>query len=132
MTTTMITPPPAGPYRPPSVYGRRLRPYRPPSMFIDEGVQISSIRRINFDEYCEKNIELLNKFNNTRLNLLPCDDDKCECSICMSDDTHPSLMKGKLSCGHIFHEHCIKQWFSHSKNTCPYCRCVIDVNSLVQ
>jgi hypothetical protein len=26
-----------------------------------------------------------------------------------------------LSCGHVFHETCIKQWFQTSR-TCPYCR----------
>ena len=130
---TITTPP--GPYRPPSVYGRPPpRPYRPPSMFVHENVtQTSSVRRINFDEYCDKNIELLNLFNNTHLNLLPCNNDTCECSICMSDDDNNlSSNKGKLSCGHTFHEHCIKQWFLKSKNTCPYCRCVIDVNALIQ
>ncbi len=126
----IITTPPRQ-YRPPSIYGRPPRPYRPPSMFVDENEQPPSVRRIDFDEYCDKNIILLNKIENARLNLLPCNDDKCECSICMSDATTPSL-KGKLPCGHTFHEHCIKQWFLQSKNTCPYCRYVIDVNSLIQ
>ena len=125
MSTTMITPP--RPYRPPSIYGRPPRPYRPPSMFVHEDVRTSSVRRINFDDYCDENVELLN----AHLKLLPCNDDTCECSICMSDDTTAHL-KGKLPCGHTFHENCIKQWFLHSKNTCPYCRCVIDVNSLIQ
>ena len=134
MATTMIITTPPRLYRPPSIYGRPPRPYRPPSMFVHEDVQTSSVRRINFDEYCDENVELLNRFNNnTHLSLLPCNDDTCECSICMSDDTTTtSLKKGKLSCGHTFHEHCIKQWFLQSKNTCPYCRCVIDVNSLIQ
>lgn len=129
-TTMIITPP--RPYRPPSIYGRPPRPYRPPSMFVHEDVHASSIRRINFDEYCDENVEMLNRFNNARLKLLPCNDDTCECSICMSDDITSSSLKGKLPCGHTFHENCIKQWFLHSKNTCPYCRCVIDVNSLIQ
>jgi len=128
MASTVITMTPPGPYHPPSVYRRPIRPYRPPSMFIHENIQTSSVRRINFDEYCDENIHLSDRLNNTRLKLLPCDDDKYECSICMSNDT-PSL-KGKLLCGHTFHESCIKQWFLHSKKTCPYCRCVIDVNSL--
>lgn len=45
------------------------------------------------------------------------------CSICMTDlcetfNCHPNR---RLSCGHIFHNQCIKKWLVHSV-TCPNCR----------
>lgn len=44
-----------------------------------------------------------------------------ECVICLSNvDT-----EYKLSCGHSFHENCIKKWMD-SNNSCPICRKEID------
>ena len=31
---------------------------------------------------------------------------------------------GKLSCGHGYHVHCIKQWLSR-KNACPLCKTAV-------
>ena len=41
-----------------------------------------------------------------------------KCSICC-DDVYP--VNFKLSCGHMFHKHCIKKWNNINK-TCPICR----------
>jgi hypothetical protein len=50
-----------------------------------------------------------------------------ECPICMEDITDLSVQK-TLSCGHVFHTHCIKQWFVKVNNhNCPMCRRHIDV-----
>lgn len=42
------------------------------------------------------------------------------CSICLvhfspQEEVHP------LSCGHVFHENCIQEWFK-DRDTCPMCR----------
>lgn len=42
------------------------------------------------------------------------------CSICQ-EDFEASEEVGRLSCGHGYHVHCIKQWLSR-KNACPLCK----------
>ncbi len=42
------------------------------------------------------------------------------CSICL-DHYHKNDRVGTLSCGHTFHEDCIRSWFAQQK-TCPLCR----------
>lgn len=130
----MSTPSPIRrPYYPPSLSRdvasmrrhRNIRPYRPPSLFDEDNTHFVPrvVRQLNFDECCVK-IE-------KSLSLLPCNEDENnECSICMSTQDELSSM-GRLHCGHTFHNHCIKTWFLMSKNTCPYCRSEIDVNSLM-
>jgi hypothetical protein len=121
------------PYRPPSLFGnspvfaRTVRPYRPPSLFGDtESVFVP--RQLNFTE-CGVEVNTLHeKLKKNKLNLPICGMD-CECSICMSDENDND--KGTLPCGHTFHNHCITQWFLSSKNTCPNCRHIIDVNTLL-
>ena len=46
------------------------------------------------------------------------------CSVCMDKLTNPI----QLSCGHLFCEDCISQWFE-KKTTCPLCRKVIKKGS---
>ncbi len=127
MIATQITSP-RGPYLPPSVYGhastptrvrspRTTRPYRPPSMFP---------RRLDFD-----NIEV-NLTSNERITIvLPMCKHQCECTICMTEENEPTPTVGMLPCGHAFHNGCIQQWFMTS-NTCPNCRSCVDVQALMQ
>jgi hypothetical protein len=52
-----------------------------------------------------------------------------ECCICLdneseNDNEHENTTKKQwllLSCGHMFHEQCITQWFTQ-QDTCPVCR----------
>lgn len=53
--------------------------------------------------------------------------DKCDnqtCHVCMEEfDQKESKSDAiKLSCSHIFHQHCIKRWLCKEKVTCPVCR----------
>ncbi|WVZ99499.1 hypothetical protein U9M48_044782 [Paspalum notatum var. saurae] len=45
------------------------------------------------------------------------------CSICQ-EEFEPNEETGKLSCGHGYHVHCIKQWLSR-KNACPVCKTTV-------
>ena len=47
------------------------------------------------------------------------------CSVCMDELTKPI----KLSCGHVFCEACIAQWFE-KEDTCPLCRKAVKRNGL--
>ena len=47
------------------------------------------------------------------------------CSVCMDELTKPV----KLSCGHVFCEACIAQWFE-KEDTCPLCRKAVKRNGL--
>lgn len=47
------------------------------------------------------------------------------CSVCMDELTRPI----KLSCGHVFCEACIAQWFE-KEDTCPLCRKAVKQNGL--
>eukprot|EP00122_Pirum_gemmata_P012087 Pgem_evm1s11219 len=46
-----------------------------------------------------------------------------ECAICFEeykkDSSVPECVL-ELKCGHVFHDSCIRPWFSHA-NTCPSC-----------
>jgi len=43
-----------------------------------------------------------------------------ECCICFSEYSNEKTI-GKLNCEHMFHNNCIKNWFSNT-GTCPMCR----------
>eukprot|EP00854_Cymbomonas_tetramitiformis_P005503 gene5503-6666_t len=45
-----------------------------------------------------------------------------ECSVCCDGIKEKEMMLMLPWCGHLFHEHCIRQWLEHKK-TCPNCRC---------
>ncbi|XP_066367166.1 uncharacterized protein [Miscanthus floridulus] len=45
------------------------------------------------------------------------------CSICQ-EEFEANEETGKLSCGHSYHVHCIKQWLSR-KNACPVCKTTV-------
>ena len=47
------------------------------------------------------------------------------CSVCMDELKCPI----KLSCGHVFCEACIAQWFE-KEDTCPLCRKAVKRNGL--
>ncbi|KAL6848614.1 hypothetical protein ACP4OV_021197 [Aristida adscensionis] len=46
-----------------------------------------------------------------------------KCSICQ-EEFEANEETGKLSCGHNYHVHCIKQWLSR-KNACPVCKTAV-------
>ncbi|VAH22272.1 unnamed protein product [Triticum turgidum subsp. durum] len=50
------------------------------------------------------------------------------CSICQ-EEFEASEEIGKLSCGHGYHVHCIKQWLSR-KNACPLCKVLCSYSPL--
>jgi hypothetical protein len=45
------------------------------------------------------------------------------CSVCLDDFQEEELIKELPLCHHLFHAHCLKQWYEMSKvDTCPVCR----------
>lgn len=52
------------------------------------------------------------------------------CSICL--DKLSSRARTKISCGHFFHVKCITNWVRQDKDTCPNCRCFLDVDNLIR
>lgn len=44
-----------------------------------------------------------------------------ECAICLSTEHGADGNQQTLSCGHVFHVHCIEQWMEVNHN-CPLCR----------
>jgi hypothetical protein len=121
------------PYRPPSVYDttspvhiphNERRPYRPPSMYVNSEY---IPRRLNFETvtFMPTSIE------DEKTIILPMCNKKCECTICMTEEEENTSSVGTLPCGHAFHTYCINKWF-HNNNTCPNCRAIVDVQSLMQ
>jgi hypothetical protein len=54
-----------------------------------------------------------------------------ECSICQEAGI-TNANGGRIgACNHCFHNNCIKKWFSKNKDTCPNCRCHVDLEKLV-
>lgn len=52
----------------------------------------------------------------------------CHCPICIEENRNDYNII--LSCKHIFHSTCIREWFSISnKYICPLCRAVIDLSN---
>lgn len=50
------------------------------------------------------------------------DTDEEKCSICLSNFIENNTKKNyELNCGHIFHQNCIRKWYSANGN-CPICR----------
>ena len=43
------------------------------------------------------------------------------CSICLEDYNHFSIVSSNKFCGHVFHHDCIREWLLHER-TCPVCR----------
>ena len=58
-------------------------------------------------------IEIINTLENITINFI-----NKECSICLEDIKKNDI---NLSCNHIFHKECLKEWFK-IKTTCPICR----------
>ena len=53
--------------------------------------------------------------------------DTNECAICLIKYNNHCKVS-ILNCKHIYHTHCIKDWFSRYKvNTCPKCRRVVKI-----
>eukprot|EP00929_Paragymnodinium_shiwhaense_P034300 TRINITY_DN18687_c0_g1_i1.p1 TRINITY_DN18687_c0_g1~~TRINITY_DN18687_c0_g1_i1.p1 ORF type:complete len:267 (+),score=34.70 TRINITY_DN18687_c0_g1_i1:123-923(+) len=49
---------------------------------------------------------------------------QCACPVCLVDFADEDRVRG-LSCGHIYHVHCVAQWFLSDKSfelPCPLCR----------
>lgn len=43
------------------------------------------------------------------------------CAICLGEYSETELAVVKLACGHMFHDHCVREWARISPS-CPYCR----------
>ena len=43
-----------------------------------------------------------------------------ECSICIEDERRALHFRVQTTCGHYFHESCLKEW-REVKDECPYC-----------
>jgi hypothetical protein len=56
---------------------------------------------------------------------------KAICIICTERFQSAAVMS-VCPCGHVFHSHCIEQWFEKSKqDTCPQCRQLVNPVRLV-
>ena len=49
------------------------------------------------------------------------------CAICLNE-VKSTRNNPPIRCGHVFHSHCLEEWKSKGKNTCPICRKVFDVS----
>ena len=49
------------------------------------------------------------------------------CAICLNE-VRSTRTNPPIRCGHMFHTHCLEEWKSKGKNTCPLCRKVFDVS----
>jgi hypothetical protein len=47
------------------------------------------------------------------------------CAICLNT-VRETRQNPALRCGHVFHSHCIEDWKSRGKQTCPICRKIFD------
>jgi hypothetical protein len=47
------------------------------------------------------------------------------CAICLNP-VRETRHNTSLRCGHLFHSHCIENWKSMGKQTCPTCRKIFD------
>lgn len=47
------------------------------------------------------------------------------CAICLNP-VRETRQNPALRCGHVFHSHCIEDWKSRGKQTCPVCRKIFD------
>lgn len=50
-----------------------------------------------------------------------------QCAICLND-VRLTRSNPPIRCGHTFHSHCLEEWKSKGKNTCPMCRKVFDIS----
>lgn len=90
---------------------------------------ISGPRNYVWELYCDEdmNFEQISTaiFKKVKINTSSKSETEYECSICLEED----FLAGKgylrsLSCGHIFHQHCIKRWLCVSQ-VCPLCRATL-------
>jgi hypothetical protein len=44
------------------------------------------------------------------------------CALCIDDYEQGETLR-ELHCGHRFHAHCVDEWLTTSKRTCPVCNC---------
>ncbi|KAF1914130.1 hypothetical protein BDU57DRAFT_454511 [Ampelomyces quisqualis] len=52
------------------------------------------------------------------------------CSICLDDFVEAAQIRG-LRCSHVFHTHCLDEWFARFNDYCPLChRAIIPGKSL--
>jgi hypothetical protein len=49
------------------------------------------------------------------------------CAICLNN-VRSTRTNPPIRCGHTFHSHCLEEWKSKGKNTCPLCRKIFDVS----
>jgi hypothetical protein len=55
-------------------------------------------------------------------------DSTTTCAICLNPVRETRHNK-PIRCGHLFHSHCIENWKSMGKQTCPICRKIFDGGS---
>lgn len=51
-----------------------------------------------------------------------CGEGSCSCAICLEDLRGTSDSVKQLPCYHKFHAHCITEWLTRWKHTCPLCK----------
>jgi|TARA_Y100000992_G_scaffold302599_1_gene277602 hypothetical protein len=73
-------------------------------------IQPMSLSISCFEKPIKKNTIILDKI------------EKDECCICLGEKN----LNKTLSCKHIFHDSCIKEWMNRGNLTCPMCRKIID------
>ena len=49
-------------------------------------------------------------------------EDVQECSICLDAFKNKQILRRYRTCGHTFHERCIRVWLERGDGRCPYCR----------
>ena len=69
---------------------------------------------------CIKSIRMKNKIKIKKVDSDDEDNLLNECSICLENYKKDDMII-ILSCNHIYHEECLKEWFKNN-NTCPHCR----------
>jgi hypothetical protein len=68
------------------------------------------------------------QFNNQKHYIfkeLNCCNDLKECLICIQEFNDDDEVT-KITCNHIFHKNCIKNWVCEESNKCPICRIEVD------
>ena len=94
---------------------------------IDDNNNIFNFMNMNQSYEDIKVVLTEEQFNNQKHSFfkeLKCYDLK-ECLICIQEFENEDEVT-KITCNHIFHKNCIKNWVCHESNKCPICRLEVD------